>query len=257
MTPARRLLAAASVLTVAGLAVTALAPASAAKAGTTLQGTVSWTTTVSTSTDVPGGDATTGTEVRKVTMKVKMTRRAGAASWQVEDNGSSYTGSYALNSQRLERDGGGTLDCTVTHAAAATAGGALPRKPKSTTPPALFSSIVPGTSSLGGRTKAIILTPILRFSGTDTTTYVGAGISPCQGGQDVDPIDGSLSPSNDARQICYPKGTSSKTATPTANDVVGAWSPSKKAFVFDCTKTWDAGNGQTVTTAISGALKLK
>ncbi len=256
MSPRRGLAATATLLIVAGVVAGALAsPATAASPS--LQGTVTWTTTSVYNKDVPGGDLTTGTETRTVTMKLKMTRRSGAAYWQVEDNGSSYDGTYTLATTRLERNSGGGVDCTVTHAVTAPAGGALPKKPTSTKAPALFSDIRPGTSSLGSKTKAIVLTPILRYSGQDTTTYTGSGISPCQDGQDVDPIEGSLSPSDDARRICYPKGTSAASARANANDVVGAWNNKKKAFVFDCTTTYDDGNGATVTTTLSGSLKLK
>jgi hypothetical protein len=256
MSTRRGLAATATLLTVAGVVAGALA-APATAVSPSLQGTVTWTTTTVYNKDVPGGDVTTGTETRTVTMKVKMTRRAGAASWQVEDNGSTYDGTYTLATTRLERDSGGTVDCTVTHAATAKAGGPLPKKPTSTTAPALFSDIRPGTSSLGSKTKAIVLTPILRYAGQDTTTYTGSGLSPCQGGQDVDPIDGSLSPSNDSRHVCFPKGTSAANAQATANDVVGAWNNKKKAFVFTCTTTYDDGNGATVTTKVAGTLKLK
>lgn len=44
----------------------------------------------------------------------------------------------------------------------------------------------------------------------------GSGLSPCRSGQDVDPIDGSLAPTDSAQQICYPAGTSKRTTTPAA-----------------------------------------
>jgi hypothetical protein len=257
--PTRLLRTAALTATVAGLVATLALPAAAApsaKKGQTLTGTITWTVTTVTDSDEPGGDKNTGTETTTVTMKVKMTRRAEAYYFQVEDNGSSYQGSYSLTSTDLQRDMDGNVDCTVTHAATGSASGALPKKPTSTKAPALFSTIVPGTSALGPRTKAIVLTPILRYTGTDTVTYVGSGLSPCQGGQDVDPIEGSLSPNLSVADTCYPKGTSATIAGSTAGNVVGAWNNAKRAFVFDCQKT-SPGDGSTVTTRISGTLKLK
>ena len=250
-----RLLAAASALTVMGLAVAALAPA-AESASPSLQGTVTWTTTTVTNTD-SGTDSKTGTETKSVTMNIKMSRSTQAHYWQVEDNGSSFTGKYTLASTALEKESNGTVDCTTTHAATGTAGGNLPKRPTSTTPPVLFADISPGTSALNGKTKQIVLKPLLNYKGDDTTTYTGGGLSPCGSQSFTDPITGSLSPSNDSRQICYPAGSSAKLQTPTASDVVGAWNAKKKAFVFDCSKTYDDGNGGKVTTSISGTLRLK
>ncbi|MGK2936839.1 MAG: hypothetical protein ACSLFR_03385 [Solirubrobacteraceae bacterium] len=125
--------------------------------GTKLQGTISWTTTATTTTDTPGGDVFTEKETRTVTLKVRMTKRAGAAGWQPEDNGSSYTVRYALTSTRLERDSTGATTCTTTHQATGSGGGNLPKKPRSTAAPSLFGSVFPSPASLGARTKAIVL----------------------------------------------------------------------------------------------------
>ncbi len=247
---ARRLVAigaAAAITTTVMLA----SPAEGAGSGTTLAGTISWTTTITTAKDEPGGDALNGTETRQVTMKVRMTKRPGAYGFQVEDNGSSYTGAYTLSQTRLERDIDGTVDCTVTHDATGSASGPLPKKPKSTTAPAMFAQIAPSTSSLGARTKAIVLTPILRYAGTDTITYTGSGLSPCQSGQDVDPIDGSLAPNDNSQQICYPAGTSARVAGASAGEIVGAWKAKKHAFVFTCSQSWTDVNGRTTTTTIT------
>jgi hypothetical protein len=250
-----RLLAAASALTVTGLAAAALAPA-AESAAPSLQGTVTYTTTTVTSKD-SGTDSKTSTESQSVTMMIKMSRRPAAHYWQVEDNGSSYTGKYTLGSTALEKSADGTVNCTTTHAGSATAGGKLPKRPKGTTPPALFADITPGTSALNAKTKQIVLTPILGYKGEDTTTYAGSGISPCEPGTFTDPITGSFTPSNDSRQVCYPAGTSAKGASARANGLVGAWNSKKRAFVFTCSKTYDDGNGGKVTTTVSGILKLK
>lgn len=257
ISPARRAFAITISLASAATVVAATAAPTASAAGTTLSGTISWTRTVTTASDVPGGDAKSGTETTQVTLNIRMTKRSGAASYQVEDNGSSYKGSYQLSTQTQERDGGGTVNCVVTHAATATASGKLPKKPTSTSAPVLFSTILPARGSLGAGTKGIVLTPVLRYKGTDTITYAGAGISPCDPGQDVDSVDGSLLPTNDSRRVCYPAGTSKSINTPTANDVVGAWNNKKKAFVFDCTTTYQDGDGATVNVKVSGALNLK
>jgi hypothetical protein len=254
MSTRTRLLAAASALTLAGLAAAALAPA-AESASPTLRGTVTYTTTIVTNTD-DGTDSKTGTETQTSTMNIKMSRRPAAHYWQVEDNGSSYTGKYTMTSTALERSADGTVNCTTTHSATATAGGKLPKRPTSTTPPALFSDITPGTSALNAKTRQIVLTPILGYKGDDTTTYVGSGISPCEGGSFTDPITGTFTPANDSRQVCYPAGTSAK-GSAQANGLVGAWNNKKKTFNFNCTKTYDDGNGGKVTTTISGTLKLK
>ncbi len=250
-----RLLAAASALTIAGLAAAALAPA-AQSASPSLQGTVTYTTTIVTNED-SGTDAKTGTETQTVTMHLKMSRRPAAHYWQVEDNGSSFTGTYTMASTALERSADGTVNCTTTHAATATAGGKLPKRPTSTTPPALFAEISPGTSALNGKTKQINLTPILNYKGTDTTTYAGSGISPCEPGSFTDPITGNFTPVNDSRQVCYPAGTSSKGGAATAGGLVGAWNSKKKSFVFNCTKTYEDGSHGKVTTQITGTLTLK
>lgn len=260
MNLAARRLRATVVLVAAFATAASLAPAAvgapAVKKGETLVGTVSWTTTTVIDDDVPGGDKSTGTSTTKVTMKVKMTRRGEAYYFQMEDNGSSYAGTATLASTDLERDFDGNVNCTVTHSMTGSGSGPLPKKPTDTKAPSMFSTIVPGTAALGSKTKAIILKPILRYTGTDTTTYAGSGISPCAGGQYVDPVEGSLSPNSSANDICYPKGTNSKNAPTVAGDIVGAWNNSKKAFVFNCTKTIP-GDGATVTTTISGVLKVK
>jgi hypothetical protein len=254
MSTRNRLLAAASALTIAGLAAAALAPA-AESASSSLQGTVTYTTTIATSKD-SGTDTKSGTETQTVTMNIKMSRRPAAHYWQVEDNGSSYTAKYTMTSTALERSSDGTVNCTTTHSATASAGGKLPKRPTSTSPPALFSDITPGTSALNAKTKQIVLTPILGYKGDDTTTYAGSGISPCEPGTFTDPITGTFTPANDSRQVCYPAGTSAKGSSG-ANGLVGAWNNKKKAFVFNCTKTYDDGNGGKVTATISGSLKLK
>jgi hypothetical protein len=231
--------------------------ASAPAAATKLQGTITWTTTATTNSDTPGGDAFTSRATRTVTLKVRMTKRPGAFGWQPEDNGSSYTGRYTLSSTRLERDSAGATTCTTTHAATGSGGGALPRKPRSTTAPALFGSILPSTASLGSRTKAIVLQPILRYKGQDSVTNTGSGISPCPGGQDLDPIDGSLGPTDSAAQICYPAGTSKRTTTPQAGSLVGAWKKTTRSFSFACSGSWKEPDAGTVTTRVTGSLKLK
>jgi hypothetical protein len=191
-------------------------------------------------------------------MKVKLSKRPAAYYWQVEDNGSSYAATYTLASERKERDFFGGVDCTVTHAVSASAGGPLPKRPTSTTAPAMFSEISPGTSALNAKTKVIGLKPILRWEGTDTVTYTGAGNSPCANAQDVDPVDGSLAATSSANMICFPKGAkASQLAGGTAGTLVGKWNNATKTFVFDCTQSWPDGEGRTLTLVVKGALKLK
>ncbi len=252
-----RPLTAITVAAVVALAGAALAPAAVAKTPSTLQGTVSWKTTTSTNKDIAGGDATSGTETRTVTMKVKMTKRSGAFYWQVKDNGSSYTGRYTESGQTQLRDYWGTVDCTVTSVGSGNAAGPLPKKPRSTSAPVLSAEIVPGTSSLGSRTKAIGLSTNPRYSGQETITSTGSGMSPCQSGQDTNPVGGSLSPNNGAMGICYPAGTSSKTGIPAGSSLVGAWNRGKKAFIFNCQTTWKSGDHEQTTTTVTGTLKLK
>lgn len=233
------------------------ASAAPAKGGGALRGTISWTSTKTTETDTPGGDAFTQKETRTVTLKVKMTKRAGAMGWQPEDNGSSYTGRYALTSTRLERSVDGVVSCTTTHVASGSASGALSKKPRTTSAPSLFGSVLPSTASLGAQTKAIVLRPILRYKGKDTVTTTGSGISPCQSGQDIDPIEGSLTPTDDARQICYPAGTSTRTTTPRAGIVLGAWKSKSRKFAFTCSDTFTGGDDEKVVLRVSGTLALK
>lgn len=231
--------------------------AGAAGSGTQLVGTIGWTTTVTADDDVPGGDRLTSKEVRTVALKIRMTRRKGAFGWQPQDDGSSYTGRYTLDSTRVARDPDGSPSCTTTHAASATASGKLPRRPRSTTPPVLLGSVVPATATLGPRTKGLVLTPILRYRGSDTVTDTPMGIAPCQGGTLTDPVEGSLAPVDDARQVCYPAGTSKALTTPQAGQVVGAWRRATRTFVFTCSRTVKDENGRTVAVKVSGALKLR
>jgi hypothetical protein len=239
------------------IAATAL-PAAQAAANPSIKGTVTWTTTVTVNDDKSDsfgfGDLRTGTTTTTATLKIKLQRdmRYGRT-FNVQDVGSSYTGSFTDNHTTLERSDDGTVNCTTAVAGSGTAGGPFPKKPTSTTAPALFASVVPGTPPLGGRTKAIVLTPIIRYAGNETTTYTGSGISPCQGGTDQQSIDGSLAASNSAARICLPKGTPKSVST-TANDVVGRWVKAKKSFVFDCSQTWTEGKS-TITTTIKGTLK--
>lgn len=84
----------------------------------------------------------------------------------------------------------------------------------------------------------------------------GSGLSPCRSGQDVDPIDGSLAPTDSAQQICYPAGTSKRTTTPTAGSVLGAWKKAARAFSFTCSDSWKEPEGKTVATRVTRSLKL-
>ncbi|MBJ7519834.1 MAG: hypothetical protein JHC84_09090 [Solirubrobacteraceae bacterium] len=242
------------------LALTALLASAAfpalAGAATKLQGTVTWTTTATQSTNSES-ESFESKETRTVTMKVRMTKRAGAFGWQPEDNGSSYTGKYTLSSTRVERDSSGGPSCTTTNAGTGRASGKLPKKPRSTTPPALFASVLPSTATLGSSTKAIALRPILRYKGESTVVTTGSGLSPCQSGQDVDPIDGSLAPTDDATQICYPAGTSKRTTTPQAGTLMGAWKKGSRAFSFSCSKTFSQSEGRKVAVKVTGSLKAR
>lgn len=243
-------------LLVPALLVSLVVTVPAHAAGTTLQGTISWSTTITTETD-DGETALSSKETRKVTLKVRMTKRSGAAGWQPEDNGSSYRGTYTLSATRRERDADGAVSCTTTHVATGSGAGALPRKPRSTTAPSLFASILPVTPRLGSKTKAIVLTPILRYRGEDRVTSEGGGLSPCQPGTDVDPIDGSLAPTDSAQQVCLPKGTSRKTTPPQAGTLLGAWKNASRRFAFTCADSWSGGDGQKVATKIQGSLRLR
>lgn len=245
----------AACVSVSALAFAAASPA-LADAATKLQGTVSWTTiaTQSTSTE---SESFESKETRTVTMKVRMTKRPGAVGWQPEDNGSSYTGRYSLSSTRIERDSSGGASCTTTHAASGGASGKLPKKPRSTTPPALFASVLPSTASLGSTTKAIALRPVLRHKSEDTVITTGTGLSPCQSGQDVDPIEGSLAPTDSATQVCYPAGTSKRTTTPQAGTVIGAWKKKTRAFSFACSGSWNEPGGRKVAVKFTGSLKAR
>ena len=229
------------------IAAAAAVPAATA-APSTLKGTVTWTTTVTLNDDqhddVGFGDLRTGTTTWSVTMKLKMARGGGT---KVVDAGSSYTGTFTDNRTTQERSNDGTVNCTITAAGTGAAGGPLPKRPTSTTAPALFAQ------TLGK--KGIALTPILRYAGTQTTTYTGVGISPCQSGQDVDAIDGSLAPTYSSEWVCYPPGTSKALGAPAGSPIIGAWSASKRAYSFNCSHTWNAGNGQTIATTIKGTLK--
>ena len=100
-----------------------------------------------------------------------------------------------------------------------------------------------------------MLSPILRYKGTQTTTYTGSGTNPCSPGTDEDPIDGSLAPTSSSEWICYPKGTNKAMAGASAGQVVGAWSASTKQYSFNCTHTWTATGGKTITTTLKGTLK--
>jgi len=245
----------ATCVTVAAL-LAAFPSTSATAAGTKLQGKVTWTTTATTATDTPGGDVLSSKETRTVTLRVKMTKRAGAAGWQPQDNGSKYTGRYSLSSTRLERDADAQPTCTTTHEARGDGGGALPRKPRSTTAPVLFGDVVPSRASLGARTKALILRPILRYKGKDSTGSTGSGPNPCQDGQDVDPIEGSLAPNDSANRICYPAGTSKRTTTPQAGMLIGAWKAKTRRFSFACSDSWTEPEGVKLDIQVTGSLRL-
>ncbi len=229
-------------LAATGLVLTAVAGAPAQAANNKLTGTVSWTRTVAINENVEGDHNETGTETTSGSLKLAIKRNAlSYGSWNGTDKAASYAGTYGLTSTRNETDAFGTVDCVVTHAATGKGSGKVPT----------YASVPPG------KTKGIVLSSNPRYTGTDTVTYTGQGISPCQSGQDVDPIDGSLMSNNDSRMVCYPTGTSSKLATPRAGDLVGSWNAKKKAFVFDCTKTYpeNSDGGRTVTVKVTGTLK--
>lgn len=258
MSPTSRITRTLVALGAAGVIAAVTLPAAQAAANPSIKGTITWTTTVTLNDDrsdaFGAGDLRTGTTTTTATLKVKLQRdmRYGQT-FNVQDVGSSYTGTFTDNHTTLERSNDGTVNCTVAVAGTGSGGGAFPKRPTSTTAPALFAHVVPGTPPLGVRTKAIVLTPIIRYAGSETTTYTGSGISPCQSGTDQTSIDGSLSPSDSAARICLPKGTS-RSVSSTANDVVGRWVRAKKSFVFDCTQTWTEGKS-TITTTVKGTLK--
>lgn len=251
MSPQTRLLRIAVVTTAvigtAAIAATVSVPAATA-APSTLKGTVSWTTTVTLNDDKHDdagfGDLRTGTTTWTVRMKIKLAKANGTS---MADVGSSYSATFTDNRTTQERSNDGTVNCTITSAGTGTAGGKLPKRPTSTTPPALFSTL--------RGSKAIMLTPLLRYKGTQTTTYAGVGISPCQSGEFTDPIDGSLAPTYSSDWICYPPGTNKKLIAGSAGTVVGAWSAGKKGYSFTCSNSWNAGDGQTIKTTITGLLK--
>ncbi len=247
-------------LSAIGLVAAATMPAAvAANGGPPIKGTVTWTTTVTLNDDQQDefgfGDLRTGTTTTTATLKVKLQRdlRYGKT-FSVQDVGSSYTGTFTDNHTTLDRSSTGAVNCTTTTTGTGNGGGPFPKRPTSTSAPALFAHVVPmSPPRLGARTKAIILTPIIRYTGSETITYAGSGISPCEPGTDSGSIDGSLSPSDSAARICLPAGTSPNVSS-TANDVVGRWVKAKRAFVFDCSKTWTEGKS-TITTTIKGTLK--
>jgi hypothetical protein len=258
MSPTSRILRTVVTLGAAGVIAAAALPAAHAASNPPIKGTVTWTTTVTTNDDKSDefgfGDLRTGTTTTTATLKIKLQRdmRYGKT-FNVQDVGSSYTGTFTDNHTTLERSNNGTVNCTTAVAGTGSGGGAFPKKPTSTTAPALFANVVPGTPPLGARTKAIILTPIIRWAGNETTTYTGSGISPCEGGTDQRSIDGSLGATDSANRVCLPKGTS-PSVSKTANDVVGRWVKATKSFVFDCSQTWTEGKS-TITTTIKGTLK--
>jgi hypothetical protein len=237
----------AAIATAAALVAVATVPAAQA-APSSLKGTVTWTTTVTLNDDQRDefgfGDLRTGTTTWSVAMKIKLAKANGTS---MADVGSSYTGTFTDNRVTQERSNDGTVNCTITSAGTGSAGGKLPKRPTSTTPPALFSTL--------HGSRAITLTPLLRYTGTQTTTYAGVGLSPCQSGAFTDPIDGSLAPTYSSDWICYPAGSSKRLVGASAGAVVGAWSAKKKGYVFNCSKSWNAGDGQTITTSIKGLLK--
>jgi hypothetical protein len=249
----------AAALSVIGIAIAAAMPAAtAANGGPPIRGTVTWTTTVVLNDDKHDdagfGDLRTGTTTTSTTLKIKLQRDMRYdKTFSIQDVGSSYTGTFTDNHTTLSRDSFGTVDCTLTTAGSGTGGGPFPKRPTSTTAPALFAHVVPGNPPLSARTKVLILTPVIRYKGSETTTYAGSGNSPCEPGTETTSIDGSLSASDSADRICLPAGTAKSVAVD-ANGVVGRWVPAKKAFIFDCTKTWVADKS-TITTTIKGTLK--
>ena len=223
-----------------GLAAATIVGSPAQAANTKLTGTITWTRTVAIAENVDGDHTENGTETTTGSLKVAVKRNPQSyGSWNGTDKAGAFAGTYALSSTRNETDAFGTVDCVVTHAANGQGAGKV----------VVYGSIP--------SKKGIVVSANPRYTGTDTATYTGQGNSPCQSGQDVDPIDGSLLSNNDASKLCYPSGTSSKLATARAGDLVGAWNAKKKAFVFDCTRTYpeNSDGGRTVTVKISGTLK--
>ena len=234
----------------AALAVLALIAPPAQAAGTKLTGTVSWTTTLTQKHDT-GDTAIDSTEKRTVTLKVKLKKRVGGFGWEPEDAGTTASGRYTLSSTRVQRDADGAVQCTITNDGTGTS--------TSTKPELLAPSILPTTPSLGGKTKALVLVPVLRWKGElKHVETPGPSPSPCTGGGDTGEDGGSLAVNDDARKICYPAGTSRKvTIRPMAGQVIGAWKPRKRAFSFACTGTWKDPEGWQVKTQITGTVKLR
>ncbi|MEH3055108.1 MAG: hypothetical protein PGN13_14100, partial [Patulibacter minatonensis] len=146
---------------------------------------------------------------------LKLTHRAGAYGWQVENSGSSFTGSYALDRRTEERDIDGALTCIRTSVGSGKASGSIPKVPKSGSP-TLTPTIIGGPKTGPGGT--LVLSTNLRYKGEQTHTDAGQGIAPCQSGTDVDPIEGSLAAGNDARRVCFPSGAKKQA------QAAGTWS---------------------------------
>ena len=186
-----------------------------------------------------------------------MTKRAGAAGWQPQDNGSKYTGAYDLSSSRVERDADAQPTCTTTHEAVGDAGGALPRKPRSThgPRPVRRRRAVDGLARRTGRRRS----SFGRSCATRARTRrapPGPGQNPCQDGQDVDVIEGSLAPTDSANRICYPAGTSKRTTPPQAGTLIGAWKAKTRRFSFACSDSWTEPEGVKLEMKVTGSLRL-
>ena len=253
----------AAILAIPATAAAALTPAAlpGANIGPVIGGTVTWTTVTTVNKDESdefgSGDLITSTSTDTATMKIKL-RRDGQydRTFNVQDVGSTYDASLTTTGKTLERNIDAVVECTITKNATAAASGRFPARPTSTTPPALFAHVVPGINppALGPKTKGIVLTPIIRITGTETTAYVGSGLSPCADATDVDPLVTNALVSDSAERICYPKGTSAAKIPANGAELVGVWKQATKRFVFDCSQTWTTPDA-TITTTIRGSLR--
>jgi hypothetical protein len=230
---------------IAAVAATGLAApmlfAPPAEAAGSLSGTITWTRTVTLTTNNPGVLTESGTETTTGSLGVTLSGISPSSkSGQGTDRAPKVKGTVTGNTTANSYDGGAV--CTQVSSVTGVAGG---------------KDFVAGTVAAKGSKKALIVYAQPKYTATNTTTTSGVEGPRCTPlGTFTRTYPADLSPNPDRSTVCLPAGSAPLVGSPVAFTLVGVWNAKKKAYVFDCSATYplpyDRG---TATVRIKGSLR--
>ena len=228
--------------------------------GPVIGGTITWTTVTQTRRDESNengaGSLFTSTMTDTATIRVKL-RRDGQSKmrFEVADAGSTFTSQRKGLDTILLRSYSGETNCSSTITTDTGASGAFLPADSDAFAPTLVAVVVPGYSppTLGRKTKAISIFPVIKNSGTITETAVGSGTYPCESTTATVPLEDDATWTGGSYETCFPAGVNAR-ALHGQGGLIGVWRQATKSFVFDCSQIVEIIDG-TVTMTIKGTLR--